>query len=192
MRSLGLDVGDKRIGVAVSDPEGTIAFSLTTIAVGDEETAMKEIIRLAQQYNVGRIVIGLPRSLDGTLGRQANKVMAFAERLRDAIANRSLELSSSCHSEGEERPKNLARGKLREEVAKQSHLAGVDIKMWDERLSTKAAERLMMEASGKKNKPTRSPKRRAKTSRSAARVSVDAMAAAFILQGFLDSCRPGQ
>ncbi len=162
MRSLGLDVGDKRIGVAVSDTEGIIAFSLTTIAGGDKETAIKDVINLAEEYDVERIVIGLPRSLDGTLGRQANKVMAFAEKLRSVIASE----------------------------AKQSHPDGVDIQMWDERLSTKAAERLMMEASGRGNKPTRRPKRRANTSRSADKVSVDAMAAAIILQGFLDSRRP--
>jgi len=52
MRSLGLDVGDKRIGVAVSDPEGTIAFSLTTIANGNDDIVIEDVIKLAEQYEV--------------------------------------------------------------------------------------------------------------------------------------------
>ena len=159
MRSLGLDVGDKRIGVAVSDPDGTIAFSLTTIANEDGEIAIKDVIKLAKQNEVERIVIGLPLCLDGSLGQQAEKVTAFADKL------------------------------LLE--AEQSDLKCVDIRMWDERLSTVAATRLMVEAGWKNKLPPGSKdagrKKPKKDRGSSAKVTVDAMAAAFILQGFLDS-----
>ena len=163
MRSLGLDVGDKRIGVAVSDPEGIIAFSLTVIAHDNEEMALNNVIKLAGQYDVEHIVVGLPLSLNGEIGQQAKKVIAFADKV-------SLQ-------------------------AKQSNLGHVDIQMWDERLSTVAADRLMNESRGRyklqlgtKNKDTKC-KRINKNSKSSARVTIDAMAAAIILQGFLDSVR---
>ncbi len=177
MRSLGLDVGDKKTGVAISDPQGFLAIPLTVLSSEDEDASIVDILKLVEQYQVERIVIGLPYSLDGNLGRQANKVIAFTEKLRNVIASRSTEPFISCHSEGEKQPKNLAQGKLREGAAKQAHLERVDIQFWDERLSTKAAEKLMVEAGTKRNK--RKQHR-------------DAMAAAFILQGFLDSCCPEQ
>ncbi len=172
MRSLGLDVGDKRTGVAISGPQGLLAVPLTVIAKSEDAT-IGDIIKLVEQHRIERIVVGLPRSLDGSLGQQADKVTAFTEKLRSVIASRSPELFPSCHSEGEKRPKNLAQSKLREARAKQSHLTRVDIQLWDERFSTVAAERLMAEAGTKRNK--RNQHR-------------DALAAAFILQGFLDSC----
>jgi len=150
MRSLGLDIGDKRTGVAVSDPEGILATPLTAVAAKDEDSTIDDILKLVEQYEVERIVIGLPRCLNGNLGEQANKVTAFTGRLRNVIAT------------------------LNEVKGKQSHLTRVDIQLWDERLSTVAADRLMIEAGTKKNK--RKQQR-------------DAMAAAFILQGFLDSLR---
>jgi putative Holliday junction resolvase len=117
----------------------------------DENATIVNIIELVEQYQVERIVIGLPYSLDGSLNQQAKKVTAFAERLRNAVAT------------------------LNEGEAKQSRLTELDIQLWDERLSTKAAEKLMLEAGTKRNK--RKQQR-------------DAVAAAFILQGFLDSRRP--
>ena len=172
MRSLGLDVGDKRTGIAISGPQGLLAVPLTVIANKDEDATIDDIIKLVEQHHIERIVLGLPRSLNGSLGQQADKVTAFTEKLRSVIASRSPELFPSCHSEGEKRPKNLAQSKLREARAKQSHLTRVDIQLWDERFSTVAAERLMVEAGTKRNK--RNQHR-------------DALAAAFILQGFLDS-----
>ena len=157
MRSLGLDVGDKRTGVAISDPQGILASPLTVLAAKDEEAIIDEVLRLVERYEAGRIVVGLPRRLNGELGEQAGKVTAFTEKLS-----------------------------LR---AKRSNLNQLDIQMWDERLSTKAVERLMMEAGGKGNKLRSGAKRRAKAYKSSAKVSVDALAAAFILQGFLDSLR---
>ena len=140
MRSLGLDIGDKRTGVAISDSEGLLAVPLTVIANQSEDTTIGDIIKLVEQHRIERIIVGLPRSLDGSLGPQADKVTAFAEKLS-----------------------------LR---AKRSNL-NVDIQLWDERFSTVAADRLMARAGTKKNK--RNEHR-------------DALAAAFILQGFLDSC----
>ena len=157
MRSLGLDVGDKRTGVAISDPQGILASPLTVLASEDEDAVIDEILKLVEQYKAGRIVVGLPRRLSGELGKQASKVTAFTEKLS-----------------------------LR---AKRSNLNQLDVQMWDERLSTKAAERLMMEAGGKGGKLRSRAKRKTKNHNSSARVSVDAVAAAFILQGFLDSLR---
>jgi len=133
MRSLGLDVGDRRTGVAISDPQGVLAIPLTVLADKDEDATIANILKLVEQYEAERIVVGLPYSLDGDLGQQADKVISFAKKL--------------------------------------SHY-GLNIKLWDERLSTKAADRLMIEAKTKRNK-RKQPR--------------DALAAALILQGFLDS-----
>lgn len=81
MRVLGLDVGEKRIGVALSDPEGTVAIALTVIERKSEDADLKQLIDLTQEHEVERIVIGLPRSLDGSLGKQARAVEAFAKSL---------------------------------------------------------------------------------------------------------------
>ncbi len=82
MRSLGLDFGDKKIGVALSDPEGILATPLTIIDYEDEMVAIQEIVGIVGREQVGHIVLGLPRSMDGSLGEQARKVEAFADRLR--------------------------------------------------------------------------------------------------------------
>ena len=145
MRSLGLDIGDKRTGVAISDSEGLLAVPLTVIVSQGEEAIIGDIIKLVEQHRIERIVVGLPRSLSGSLGPQADKVTVFVEKLRNGIARE----------------------------VKQSRLTSVDIQLWDERFSTVAADRLMVEAGTKKNK--RKEHR-------------DALSAAFILQGFLDSC----
>jgi len=149
MRSLGLDVGDKRTGVAISDAEGLLAIPLTMIASKSEDATIDNIIGLVEKHGIERIVVGLPRSLSGELDAQANKVMVFISKLQDAVGNR----------------------------VKQSKLANVDIRMWDERFSTIAAEKLMVQA---------------RTKRNARKEHRDAVAAAFILQGFLDSCHPRQ
>jgi len=136
MRTLGLDIGDKRIGVAISDPEEILASPLITITREDDKKAIDDIIKLVDQHDVERIVVGLPYSLDGSIGGQANKVMDFAERL--------------------------------------SQYTRASMEVWDERLSTVAVERLLREAGNKKAKK---------------RERRDAAAAAFILQGYLDSLK---
>ena len=85
MRRLGLDIGDKRIGVALSDPEGILASSFTIIDRQDESQDIKAITDIVNHQQVGRIVVGLPRSLDGSLGRQAEKVKGFAQKLSGHI-----------------------------------------------------------------------------------------------------------
>ncbi len=80
-RSLGLDVGDKRIGVALSDPDGILASPLIIINRSDAATDMEAILNIVAQYQVGQIVVGLPRSMDGSLGKQAEKVTVFTQRL---------------------------------------------------------------------------------------------------------------
>jgi putative Holliday junction resolvase len=139
MRTLGLDLGDRRIGVAISDPQGLLAVPLTVVNNEGEDATIANIVKLAEQYEAEQVVIGLPYSLNGNLGQQASKVTAFARNL--------------------------------------SQHTRADIQLWDERLSTKAADRLMSEAGTRRNK--RKQQR-------------DALAAAFILQGFLDSLREGE
>jgi len=81
MRSLGLDIGDRRIGVALSDPEGILASPLTVINRRDEKLDIKAITDIVSQKQVEQIVVGLPLSMDGSLSRQAEKVQDFVRRL---------------------------------------------------------------------------------------------------------------
>lgn len=74
-------MGDSRIGVALSDPLGIMASPLTILSRTDEEADIEAIIDIARQKEVGRIIIGLPLSMDGSLGQQAKKVKAFAAEL---------------------------------------------------------------------------------------------------------------
>lgn len=131
MAILGLDVGQKRIGVALA--EDLIAIPLTVIERTGENDDLERIVALAREHEVKRIVVGLPRSMDGSIGRQAERTLAFSRTL-------------SQHTD-------------------------VPVDTWDERLSTVAAERLLVDAGMKREK------------RKARR---DAMAAAIILQSYLD------
>jgi len=81
MRSLGLDIGDKRIGVALSDPEGILASPFTIINRTDDRTDVEAIINIVNQQQVKQFIVGLPRSMDGSIGRQAEKVEAFTQKL---------------------------------------------------------------------------------------------------------------
>ena len=134
MRVLALDVGDKRVGVAISDPSQILARSLKVIQRGSRQDDCATVARLVEEYEVERVVVGYPRSLDGTVGKQAEKVERYAEGLAKTL--------------------------------------DVPVLLWDERFSTVSAERLMREAGlrGKKK-----------------RERIDAVAAAVILQDYLDS-----
>ena len=134
VRNLGLDIGEKRIGVAVSDPEEILTSPLATIKRDNDQKAIDSILELINEYGVEKIIIGMPYSLDGTIGNQAKSVITFKEKL--------------------------------------SQYTEVDIEIQDERLSTIAAENLLIDAG-------LSVKRR--------KERLDAAAAAFILQGYLDS-----
>jgi putative Holliday junction resolvase len=78
---LGLDVGDSRIGVALSDPLGIMASPLTIISRTDSEADIAAIVDIIRKNDVGLIVVGLPLSMDGSLGRQAEKVQDFIAEL---------------------------------------------------------------------------------------------------------------
>lgn len=84
MRAMGLDIGDRRIGVAISDPEKILATPLVTIIRDSDDKAIDAIVKLVDKHKVERIVVGLPYSLDGSIGRQASKVMDFIKRLSTA------------------------------------------------------------------------------------------------------------
>ncbi len=86
MRSMGLDVGDRRIGVALSDTGGILASPFGIVEGSDSESAVAEIVEIARRHEVAVIVVGMPRMMSGTLGPQAMKVQAFTEVLRRATA----------------------------------------------------------------------------------------------------------
>ncbi|MFC1924134.1 Holliday junction resolvase RuvX [Chloroflexota bacterium] len=85
MRVLGLDIGDKRIGVAMSDPTGILANPLTQINRTGTEVAIKAILEVVRQYEVERIIAGLPYSIDGSMGPQAQKVESFLKKLSERL-----------------------------------------------------------------------------------------------------------
>lgn len=133
MRILGLDVGDRRIGVALSDPTGMLATALTVINRTEDNSEIGDILKLTEDNNVECIVVGLPLSMNGSMSEQAKKASSFAEEL-------------SAH-------------------------AAIPVKMWDERLSTSIASKLLRD--------TGSNSGQIKERR-------DSAAAALILQGYLD------
>ena len=133
---MALDVGERRIGVAVGDESGTIATPLGTVKRGRDEVA--EIGRLIEEWAVDRLVVGLPTGLSGREGPQAARVRAYVADLEAALE------------------------------------PGLPIDYWDERLTTAIAERSLIEAGVR---------------RARRRDRVDAVAAAVILQGYLDAKR---
>ncbi|WP_125154658.1 Holliday junction resolvase RuvX [Clostridium rectalis] len=134
MRILGLDVGDRTIGVAVSDPLGLTAQGITTIRRKGIDNDIDELKKICAQYGVEKIVSGLPKNMNGTLGPQSEKVRDFCDVLHNKIDK--------------------------------------EIIFWDERLTTVAAHKAMLEAD---------------LSRSKRKKIVDKIAAVYILQGYLDS-----
>jgi putative Holliday junction resolvase len=86
VRRLGLDVGDVRIGVALSDETGTLASGLPTYERVGPKKDLRAIADLVRERNVGEVVVGLPLRLDGTTGPQAEKVLAFVEGLRRYVS----------------------------------------------------------------------------------------------------------
>ncbi len=83
-RILGIDYGSRRIGIARSDGTGTIALPLKTLAVVSEEDAERQVVSLCAECEADAMVLGLPLNMNGTHGPQAQRVEAFAERLRAA------------------------------------------------------------------------------------------------------------
>ncbi|MBO8129687.1 MAG: Holliday junction resolvase RuvX [Peptococcaceae bacterium] len=85
MRVMGLDIGDKRIGIALSDELGIAASGLEIYQRTSLNQDVKHIADLASRYDVGSIVAGLPKTLNGAIGPQAEKVLKFIEKLKKYI-----------------------------------------------------------------------------------------------------------
>jgi putative Holliday junction resolvase len=85
VRYLGLDVGDARIGAALSDESATIASGLPTLQRAGPRKDLEAIARLVREHGAGEVVVGLPRRLDGEVGKQGQKVLAFMDALRGVV-----------------------------------------------------------------------------------------------------------
>lgn len=131
---MGLDVGDKRIGIAFSDPMGWTAQGHSVLHRTSPTKDFEHIKQLCHEYEVDRIVVGLPRNMNGSEGERAQLVRAFA-----------LELAT---------------------------LTALPVDFWDERLSTREAERVLLDAD---------------MSRRRRKDVIDKLAAVNILKGYLDS-----
>ena len=134
-RILGLDVGDKTIGIAVSDELGWTAQGIKTLQRQGKKHDLTAIAELAESYAVTEVIVGLPKHLNNTLGEQAEAVLKFA---------RSLE----------------------------GRLHPIPISLWDERLSTSTAERILVDADMSRKKRKR---------------VINTLAAVVILQNYLDT-----
>jgi putative Holliday junction resolvase len=84
-RTLALDLGERRIGVAVSDPTGTVARPVTAIVRASRQKDLDVITHLVDEYQAELVIIGLPLSLDGTEGPQAQQTRRYAERLAEEL-----------------------------------------------------------------------------------------------------------
>jgi len=80
---LGIDLGEKRIGLAISDELGITAQGLPTVLCTVEKDDLEKIKDIVNHYGVEKIVLGLPRNMNGTLGKQAEKVLSFAHNLKN-------------------------------------------------------------------------------------------------------------
>lgn len=134
MKVLGIDLGDARTGVAISDELKMIAQSHGTIFSKDWQEILKKIKEIVETENVETIVIGFPKNMNGTVGERGEKTKEFVKLLEDNISVKTV--------------------------------------LWDERLTTVSAHRVLSEANvrGKKRKKV-----------------VDTVSAVFILQCYLDS-----
>ena len=86
MRVLGLDLGDRRIGVAISDPSCKLALVRETLFVSGEKDAIEKIGKLVGENGIDRVVIGLPLNMDGSFGPRAEKTRVFGELIGDKLA----------------------------------------------------------------------------------------------------------
>ena len=85
MRIMGLDIGTRTIGIAISDELGITAQGLKTLRRKSMEEDFKEIAAIIRQFEIEEIIVGLPKNMDGTLGGQAEKVLKWMEVLKDKI-----------------------------------------------------------------------------------------------------------
>ncbi|MGI8891706.1 MAG: Holliday junction resolvase RuvX [Chthoniobacterales bacterium] len=133
-RIMGIDYGTARIGVALSDELQMLAHPAETIAVAKVADPVARIVAIVQEKNVERIVVGLPRHMNGSVGASAEAATQFAKKLEARV--------------------------------------GCEVKTWDERLSTVAAQNALREA-GKSTRQSRG--------------YIDQVAAQMLLQSYLDS-----
>lgn len=136
MRILGLDVGSKTVGVAVSDEMGWTAQGIETIKINEErqQFGLERLGEIIKEYEVESVVIGLPKNMNGTIGPRGEASQHFASMVEENFR--------------------------------------LPVDLWDERLSTVAAERVLLSAD---------------VSRKKRKQVIDKMAAVMILQGYLDS-----
>lgn len=135
MRIMALDLGTRTIGVAVSDVTGLIANGIETVRRTSPERDFSRLEQLVAQWEIGEIVLGYPKNMNGTIGERAKVSEQFAEELKNRFP-------------------------------------GISVVLWDERLSTIAAERVLIDADLQRKKR---------------RKVIDMMAAVVILQNYLDS-----
>lgn len=109
MRALGIDFGERRIGLAISDPAGRLAVPLQTIERETDRKAIGKIAEIAGREGVGRLVVGEPVGLDGERGPAARRARAFAERLK-ARTGLPLELVDEALTSVEARERLAASG----------------------------------------------------------------------------------
>ncbi|PIC72036.1 Holliday junction resolvase RuvX [Sporosarcina sp. P16b] len=136
MRTMGLDVGSKTVGIAISDSLGWTAQGIETIKIDEAvgSLGMKRVKQLTEEYEVTEFVVGYPKNMNNTIGPRGEASEQYAEKLREKF--------------------------------------GLPVILWDERLTTMAAERVLIEAD---------------VSRKKRKSVIDKMAAVMILQGYLDS-----
>jgi putative Holliday junction resolvase len=133
---MGLDVGSKTVGVSLSDAFGWTAQGLKTIQINEDkgEYGFEEIGTLIKEHDVSKVVVGLPKNMNGTIGPRGEASQFYADELNKRF--------------------------------------GIPVVLWDERLTTVAAERVLLEAD---------------VSRKKRKKVIDKMAASMILQGYLNS-----
>jgi len=133
---MGLDVGSKTVGVAISDEMGWTAQGLETIKINEEKKmfGFERIGEIIKEYGIEKVIVGLPKNMNNTIGPRGEASISYADHLASEFQ--------------------------------------LPVQLWDERLSTIAAERVLLEAD---------------VSRKKRKKVIDKMAAAMILQGFLDS-----
>lgn len=134
---IGLDVGSKTVGIAISDLMGWTAQGYDTLRIDEEknELGIDQLVDIIQKEKVGTVIVGLPKNMNNSIGFRGDASLQYKEQLQEALPS-------------------------------------LEIIMWDERLSTMAAERSLLEAD---------------VSRQKRKKVIDKMAAVFILQGYLDS-----
>jgi putative Holliday junction resolvase len=135
-RILGLDVGEKTIGIAMSDELKWTAQALMTLRREGKKKDFPALLELVAAHDVETVVIGLPKNMNNSLGEQAEKVLKFSRMLEGRLTK------------------------------------SVNVELWDERLTTSAAEKTLLERN---------------VSRKKRKNVIDTLAAVFILQGYLDA-----